>query len=99
MKKSLAWGSCVWFVSRSPKSEHFFWKFTVELVLKSFWGRNNSLEAPAFGFFSNLSYDLEESSEFLEPWLVGFWVNRHSKMQIVSKNNFVCVSELPLWIY
>ena len=42
----------------------FFEKFTVELVLKSFSGRNNSLEAPGFGFSNNLPHDLEESGEF-----------------------------------
>ena len=61
-KKNLVWGLCLWFVSRSPKSWRFFEKFTVELVLKSFSGRNNSVEAWFWIFY--LPYDLEESREF-----------------------------------
>ena len=45
-------------------SKIFFEKFTLELVLISFSGRNNSVEAPGFLFSNSLSYDLEESGEF-----------------------------------
>ena len=38
-------------------------KFTVELVLKSFSGRNNSVEVPGFAFSNSFPYDLEESRE------------------------------------
>ena len=41
----------------------FFGKFTVEQVLKSFLGRNNSQEPLAFGFCGSLPHDLEESIE------------------------------------
>ena len=34
----------------------FFWKFTAELVWKSFSGRNNSLEPPVFWFSNSLPY-------------------------------------------
>ena len=37
----------------------FYGKFTVEKVLKSFSGRNNSLKPPVFGFGDSLSYNLE----------------------------------------
>ena len=57
----------------------FFGKFTVELILKSFSGRNNFIEAPDFGFSNSLPDNLEESIE-LTAFLVGFWVNMHSKM-------------------
>ena len=40
-----------------------FWKFTVELVLESFSGRNNSLEPPVLGFSNSLPYGLEKLSE------------------------------------
>ena len=43
MKKILVSVLSIWFVSRSPKCGCFFGKFNVELVLKSFSGRNNSL--------------------------------------------------------
>ena len=48
-------------VSRPQKSECFFGKFIVEKDLKSFSGRNNSLNPPVFGFCDSLPYDLEES--------------------------------------
>ena len=76
----------------------FSGKFTAELILKSFSGRSNSIEAPVFGFSDSLPYDLEESIEF-RAFLVGFWVNRHSEMQKISTTNFVSVFELPLWVY
>ena len=41
----------------------FFGKFTVEQVLKSFSGRNNSQKSPIFEFFDSLPYDLEKSKE------------------------------------
>ena len=41
-----------------------FEKFTVKVVLKSFSGRNNFVEAPGFGFSNSLPYDLEKSGEF-----------------------------------
>ena len=55
----------------------------MELILKSFSGRNNFIEAPDFGFSNSLPYNLEESIEF-RAFLVGFLVNRHSKMQKIS---------------
>ena len=41
----------------------FSGKFTVELVWKSFSGRNNSLELPIFGFSNSLPHGHEESRE------------------------------------
>ena len=41
----------------------FLKKFTVEQVLKSFSGRNNSQKSPIFEFFDSLLYDLEKSKE------------------------------------
>ena len=68
MKKNLARGSCLSFASMSPKPGLFcFEKFSVELVLKLFSGRN-SVEATAFGFSNSLPYDLEESREF-RAWI------------------------------
>ena len=67
----------------------FFGKFTVEQVLKSFSGRNNSLKPPVFGSCDSLPYDLEKSKELraLISWLS---VYKHSKMQKISANNFLC---------
>ena len=53
--------SCLWLVSRPPKSGCFFGNFTEEHVLESFSGRNNSLEQPVFRFSNSLPYGLEES--------------------------------------
>ena len=44
----------------------FFGKFTVELALKLFSGRNNSIEAPVFGF-SNSLHKIWKNLESLEP--------------------------------
>ena len=52
------------FAFGSPKSGKFLKKITMELVLKSFSGRNNSAEVPRFVFPNSLPYDLEESREF-----------------------------------
>ena len=51
----------------------FFGKFTVEKVLKSFSGRNNSLNPPVFGFCDSLPFGLEESRELraLIRWVLG----------------------------
>ena len=62
-KKTQVSISCLWLVSRPPKSGCFFGKFTVEQVLKSFLGRNNSQKPLAFGFCGSLPHDLEESIE------------------------------------
>ena len=88
--------SLVWF--QVSKIWMFFGKFMVELILKSFSGRNNSLEVPIFGFYNSLPYNLKKSLEF-RAFLVEFCVIRHSKMQKIFATNFVCVLELPLWIY
>ena len=63
----VTWGSCLWFISRSPESRHFFGKFTVELVLKSFLARNSSVEVPV------VPYGLEELRMFraLISWVLG----------------------------
>ena len=45
--------------SRLLKSGCFIGKLTVEQVLKSFSGRNNSLKPPVFGFCNSLPYDPE----------------------------------------
>ena len=41
----------------------FLEKFTVELISKSFSGRNNSVKVPSFVFSNSLQYDLEEPGE------------------------------------
>ena len=64
------------FVHFFQKSGCFFGKFTAELILNSFSGRNKSLEAPVFGLSNSLPYDLE------------IWDNRHSKMPKISADNF-----------
>ena len=68
-------------VSWSPKSRYFFGKFTIELVWKSFSGRNNSLEPSVFWFSNGRLYDLKESIKRVESivW-IDFGVNRHSNM-------------------
>ena len=68
----------------------FFGKFTVEQVLKSFSGRNNSLKPPVFWSCDSLPYDLEKSKELraLISWLS---VYKHSKIQKISAKNFFCV--------
>ena len=55
--------SCLWLVSRPPNSRCFFGKFTLEQVLKSFSGRNNSLKPSVFGFCVSLSFRLQESRD------------------------------------
>ena len=73
-EKFQVWISCLWLVSRPPKSGCFLRNFTAEKVLKSFSGRNNALEPPVFGFANRLPYGLEEPRElriFLSTWLVG----------------------------
>ena len=90
-------------VSWSPKSRYFFGKFTIELVWKSFSGRNNSLEPSVFWFSNGRLYDLEESIKRVESFVwIDFGVNRHSNMPkkiYLPVFFFFCVSEPPLWIY
>ena len=64
--------SCLWLVSRPPKSGCFFGKFTVKQTLKSFPGRKKSLKCPVFGFSNSFLYGLEESRElrFLISWFL-----------------------------
>ena len=76
----------------------FFGNFFVQLVWKSFLGRNNSLEPPVFDFFKVFQM-IWKNQESLELWLDGSWGNRHLKTQQNSANNFSCIFELPLWIY
>ena len=59
VKKIQVWISCLQLVSRPPKYGCFFEKFTVEQILKSFSGRNNSLKPPVFEFSDSLSYGLQ----------------------------------------
>ena len=55
---------------RTTKNGSFFWKFTVELVWKSFSGKNTSLKVSIFLFFNSLLYGLEESREL---WILISW--------------------------
>ena len=73
MKKKLSLSFMLWFISRPWKSGCFFGKFTAELVLKEFLGKNNFLEVPVFGFSNSLPYSLEESRELraLISWVLG----------------------------
>ena len=88
-------------VSLSPKSRYFFGKFTMELVWKSFSGRNNSLEPSVFWFSNGRLYGLEESIKRVESFVwIDFGVNRHSNMpKKIYLQVFFGVSEPPLWIY
>ena len=52
-------GAC----KRPPKSGYFGGKFIAEQVLKSFSGRNDSLQSPIFRISNSLLYGLEESRE------------------------------------
>ena len=47
-------------------------KLTLELVLKPFSGKNNSVEASGFQFCNSVPYDLEELREFraLISWVL-----------------------------
>ena len=58
---------------KPTKSGCFFGKFTVQQVLKSFSGRNNSLEPSIFGCSDSLPYGLEESKELRAfiSWVLG----------------------------
>ena len=51
----------------------FLRKFTVKQDLKSFSGRNNSVEPSVYRFCNSLSYGLEESKEWraLIRWILG----------------------------
>ena len=70
-KSSLRFISLVYF--QVLKVWTFFGKFTVELILKSFSGRSNSVSAFVFRFSNNRLYDLEESIEFKTfiNWVLG----------------------------
>ena len=99
VKRNQVWISCLQMVSIQPcKVWMAFGKFIVELVLKSFSGRNNSLEPPDFGFLI-VVYMVsgrinQESWKF---WLDEFWGNRHSKMQ---KNLLAFLYEpFDFWFY
>ena len=72
VKENQLWISCLWLVSSSPKSRWFFREFFVDLVRKSFSGRNNSREPPVFWFSDSLPYVLEESRELraLSRWVL-----------------------------
>ena len=62
----------------------FFSKFTGDLVLKSFSGRNNSVEALGFGLSNSLPYDLEEFRE----GHVKFWkIYCGGSFEIISRQN------------
>ena len=61
VKKNSSLSFMSFLVSEPPKSGSFFGKFTLKLVSKSFSGKNNSLEAPAFRFLNSVPYGLEES--------------------------------------
>ena len=63
-----------------PKSGYLFGKFTAEQVLKSFSGRNIPCN-PLFLDFLIVFYMFWKNQESWEPWLVGFWVNKNSKIQ------------------
>ena len=76
----------VWFTCLQ-NLDVFLGKFSAELVLKSFSGRNNSLE-PLFLDFLTVFHMIWRNQESFESWLVGLWVRRHSKMQKNSANNF-----------
>ena len=82
------WISCLRLVSRPPKSECFFGKFTTKPVWKSFSGRNNSLEPSVCFDFLTVSHMVWKNQESCESWLVGFGVSRCLKMQKISANNF-----------
>ena len=84
-KSSLRFVSLICF--QVSKILTFFSKFTVDLVLKSFSGRNNSAEALVFGLSNSLPYDLEESREFREGH-VNFWkIYCGASFEIISRQN------------
>ena len=75
-----------------------FVEFTEDQVLKSFSGRNSSLESHVFEFLTVFQMFRKNQGNF-ESWLVRFWVSRYSKKPIISVNNFFCIFEPLLWIY
>ena len=81
-KSSLNFMSSVGF--QASKMWTFLWKFIVELVWKSFLGRNNSLESPVFSYFLTVFHMVWKNQESCESWLVGFWVSRYSKTGKIS---------------
>ena len=77
----------------------FFGEFAAEQILKSFFGKNNSLEPSFFGLFDSLPFSLEEPKSW-ELWLDEFWVHRHSNTQeIFAKKRFFRLFGWLLWIY
>ena len=59
-----------------------FGKFTLEQVLKSFVGRNNSLKPPVFGFCGSFLHDLEEDLIELRAfisWVLGLQAFKNAK--------------------
>ena len=79
-----------------------FGKFTVEQVLKSLLSRRNSLE-PLVLDFPIVFHMIWKNQESWKPWLIGIqsWNEligiKNAKNS--ANNFFVCVFELPLWIY
>ena len=92
------WISCLWLVFRPLKSGCFFGNIFVELVLKSFSGRNYYLEPPVFWFSNSFLYGLEESRQL---WILIRWV--FGLLSIKSDKNFsqqfFCAFKPPLWIW
>ena len=75
--------------SRLLKSGCFIGKLTVEQVLKSFSGRNNSLKPPVFGFCNSLPYDPEIArAESLD--LIGFVFIGIQKCKKILPRFFFC---------
>ena len=74
----------------------FLRKFTLQQVLKSFFGRNNSVELSVYGFSNSLSYGLEESREWraLISQILGQYMLKNA--EYFCQQVFL---EPPLWIY
>ena len=70
-----------WFPGRQNLNV-VFGKFTLEQVLKSFVGRNNSLKPPVFGFCGSFLHDLEEDLIELRAfisWVLGLQAFKNAK--------------------
>ena len=64
-----------------------FRKFTMEIVWNYFQAKIISYSLLFFDFLT-VSHVVWKNQKSCESWLVGFWVNRHSKIQKTSANKF-----------
>ena len=92
-KRNLAWISCLWLVSRLPKSNIFFFFFVENLLWSKFSNYFQAeiiLWSPMFLDFLTAFYTAQKNQESCESWLIRFSVRRHSKNSKIKPKIFFC---------